>query len=445
MSEEQGIPPGATSEQPLYDGPATAQRQRDSATWGRPDVDAVERMVAALGADVVEGTRVYRDELTVVVAAAYLRDVAQYLRDHEGYDFLSDVTAVDYLGFEGELAGYWGGAGRDMNRAGSWGKDHVPDAPPKRFGVSVHVAKVLTVDNGGHRRLRVQAFVDDGEAVPSLVPVYPSADYHEREAWDMFGIPFEGHPNLRAHPDAGRLGRAPAAQGLPPRRRARPVLGRGLTHGDDRDGDAADLAAQGRAAARAVGAAPVLRQPGPARDQHRAEPPVDARRAAAGDGARRRAGGRPAAGDRLRAHRHREEHRAEDVLEGDHVRPAHGLPLVLQRRDGVLHGHREGARPRGAAPRGVDPGALPGAQPHPLAPDLPRHGLASTSAGSRCSSTASATATSCSTCSRWSPASACTRATARSAASARTCRAASSASAARSSSACARASTSTTA
>jgi NADH-quinone oxidoreductase subunit C len=54
----------------------------------------------------------------------------------------------------------------------------------------------LTVANGGHRRLRVQTYVDDGESVPSLVPVYPSADYHEREAWDMFGIVFDGHPNL---------------------------------------------------------------------------------------------------------------------------------------------------------------------------------------------------------------------------------------------------------
>ena len=86
--------------------------------------------------------------------------------------------------YEGELAGYWGGGpGRDLNLAGSWGKDQLPPVPPKRFGVSVHVAKVLTVENGGHRRLRVQTYVDDGESVPSLVPVYPSADYHEREAW----------------------------------------------------------------------------------------------------------------------------------------------------------------------------------------------------------------------------------------------------------------------
>jgi NADH-quinone oxidoreductase subunit C len=198
VSDEHDVPRGALSvdAELVRDGERQGLRQKDSPTWGEPDVDAVERMVAALGADVVEGLRVHRDELTVVVAREYLREVLTYLRDHEGYDFLSDVTAVDYLGYEGELAGYWGGAGRDLNRAGSWGKDHVPEAPAKRFGISVHVAKVMTVENGGHRRLRVQVFADDGERVPSLVPVYPSADYHEREAYDMFGIEFDGHPNL---------------------------------------------------------------------------------------------------------------------------------------------------------------------------------------------------------------------------------------------------------
>ena len=176
---------------------SSALRQTDSPTWGAPDLDALERLVAALGADVVEGTSIHRDELTVHVAREYLRDVARHLRDEEGYDFLSDVTVVDYLGYEGELAGYWGGGpGRDLNRAGSWGKELLPTAKPGRFGISVHLAKVMTVPDGGHRRLRVQTFVEEGQSVPSMVPVYPSADYHEREGWDMFGIVFEGHPNL---------------------------------------------------------------------------------------------------------------------------------------------------------------------------------------------------------------------------------------------------------
>ena len=42
----------------------------------------------------------------------------------------------------------------------------------------------------------MRTWVDDGEPVPTLIPVFPTADYHEREAFDMMGISFAGHPNL---------------------------------------------------------------------------------------------------------------------------------------------------------------------------------------------------------------------------------------------------------
>ena len=80
----------------------------------------------------------------------------------------------------------------------------------------------------GAPRLRVQVWLDDGEPVPSVVGVYPSADWHEREAWDMMGIRARRAPEPRPDPDGGRLGGPPAAQGLPARRRARPLLGGGV-------------------------------------------------------------------------------------------------------------------------------------------------------------------------------------------------------------------------
>ncbi len=46
-------------------------------------------------------------------------------------------------------------------------------------------------------RVRVQVWLDDGDAVPSVVRVWPTADWHEREAWDLMGIHAEGHPNLK--------------------------------------------------------------------------------------------------------------------------------------------------------------------------------------------------------------------------------------------------------
>lgn len=172
-----------------------------SPTWGTPDTDAATRLAAHLGDGGVMRTRVAHDELTIVVAVDRWVDAARFLRDHEGYDFCSDVVTADWQGYGGEVAGYWGServGGRDLNRAGSWGNAAVPEPlGDKRFSVSSHLLKLLTVDEGEHRRLRLQTFVADGEEVPTLIGVYPTADYHEREAYDMMGIVFTGHPNLR--------------------------------------------------------------------------------------------------------------------------------------------------------------------------------------------------------------------------------------------------------
>ncbi len=169
-------------------------------TWGDPDVGALERLTAALGEDGVLLHKIDRDELTIVVAADRWVETATFLRDTEGYDYLSDVVTADWLGYGGDVAGYWGAnqfGGRDLNRAGSWGNAAVPKPlGDKRFTVSSHLLKLMTVAPGEHRRLRIQAWLDDGEEIATLIPVFPSADYHEREAYDMMGVVFTGHPNL---------------------------------------------------------------------------------------------------------------------------------------------------------------------------------------------------------------------------------------------------------
>jgi NADH-quinone oxidoreductase subunit C len=68
----------------------------------------------------------------------------------------------------------------------------LPRAKPKRFSVSYHLLRL----EPGAPRVRVQVWVDDGEAVPSVVSVWPTADWHEREAFDLMGIAIGGHPNL---------------------------------------------------------------------------------------------------------------------------------------------------------------------------------------------------------------------------------------------------------
>ena len=139
-------------------------------------------------------TRVSLGEITLVVDPARLVEACTYLRDELGYNVLVDIAGADYLGWgEDGVAGYIGTAnGRDINRPGSEGLARIPDPKPKRFSVSYHLLRV----GDEPARVRVQVWLDDGEPIASVLPVWPAADWFEREAWDMLGIRFEGHENL---------------------------------------------------------------------------------------------------------------------------------------------------------------------------------------------------------------------------------------------------------
>jgi NADH-quinone oxidoreductase subunit C len=134
-------------------------------------------------------------EVTLVVEPARLLEACEHLREAEGFDFLSDISATDYLGWgEAGVSGYVGTpGGRDLNRPGTQGFQVIPEPKPKRFSMSYHLLAV----SDPPRRLRVQAWIDEGEAVPSVIEIWPTADWHEREAWDMMGVAIEGHPNLK--------------------------------------------------------------------------------------------------------------------------------------------------------------------------------------------------------------------------------------------------------
>jgi NADH-quinone oxidoreductase subunit C len=140
---------------------------------------------------VVEG----HGETTLVVGTERLLDTCRHLREEEGFNFLSDLSAADYLGWGGRgVSGYIGTAsGRDLNLPMTQGLQTLPQPKPKRFAVNYHLLAVAAEP----RRVRVQTWLDDGEAVPSVIEIWPTADWHEREAWDMMGIPFVGHPNLK--------------------------------------------------------------------------------------------------------------------------------------------------------------------------------------------------------------------------------------------------------
>jgi NADH:ubiquinone oxidoreductase subunit C len=133
-------------------------------------------------------------ETTVVVEAESLLEACRALRDEHGFTFLADITPTDYLGWaEGGVSGYIGTAtGRTIMEPMTQGLQALPAPRPKRFSVSYH----LLLLRRPPVRLRLQVWVDDGEALPSVIELWPTADWHEREAWDMMGIPFTGHPNL---------------------------------------------------------------------------------------------------------------------------------------------------------------------------------------------------------------------------------------------------------
>lgn len=124
---------------------------------------------------VLRGTHEFRGELTLFVAPSDVPKAARFLRDAKGliYNFLSDISAVDY--YE-PARGY-----------GDYGDR------PERFGISYHLYSMLY-----NRRIRLKTYVnEDAPVVPTLVSLWPSADWLEREIFDMMGISFEGHPNMR--------------------------------------------------------------------------------------------------------------------------------------------------------------------------------------------------------------------------------------------------------
>jgi NADH-quinone oxidoreductase subunit C len=139
-------------------------------------------------------TREAYGETTLVVDPARVVDACLVLRDEHGFNVLSDITPTDYLGWGEEgVAGYIGTAsGRNLNQPSSQGYARSPEPKPKRFSVSYHLLRV----SDDPERVRVHAWVDDGETLPSVLPVWPAADWFEREAYDMMGIVFDGHPNL---------------------------------------------------------------------------------------------------------------------------------------------------------------------------------------------------------------------------------------------------------
>jgi NADH-quinone oxidoreductase subunit C len=162
-----------------------------------------DRLKARLGERVLSVVEA-RGETTLEVPAIAWREVMARLRDDAefGFEQLMDLCGVDYLSYgddEWETANVSSeGFSRGVEGEGPgrfrWENRPRGRGPDRRFAA---VAHLLSIRN--NRRLRVRCFALDNDlpVVPSLVDLYPSANWFEREAFDLFGIIFEGHPDLR--------------------------------------------------------------------------------------------------------------------------------------------------------------------------------------------------------------------------------------------------------
>lgn len=138
-------------------------------------------------------------ELSYEIDKDELVQVATALRDEPdfGFDQLVDVCGVDYLTYgtdewitnEATDSGFSRGVSREPVIL-----DESDTFDSRRFAVVYHL---LSVANNSRVRLRIYTGVDNPPVVPSVVNIWNSANWFEREAFDMFGILFEGHPDLR--------------------------------------------------------------------------------------------------------------------------------------------------------------------------------------------------------------------------------------------------------
>jgi NADH-quinone oxidoreductase subunit C len=105
----------------------------------------------------------FRGETTFVIAPGHLREVAHFCKEELSFDYLLDISSVDNFGFE------------------------------PRFEV---VYELYSMTLAVHLRLKVRVS-EDAPAVDTVSDLWPTADWHEREIWDMMGLRFNNHPDLR--------------------------------------------------------------------------------------------------------------------------------------------------------------------------------------------------------------------------------------------------------
>jgi NADH-quinone oxidoreductase subunit C len=140
----------------------------------RERLQVLQQHIAELAGDSMMAAVIDRGELTVDIAADALLEICTKLHSDErfAFDTLIDLCAVDYSAYRREAGEEWSG---------------------DRFAVVYHL-----LSTSRNQRLRLRVFVDEARPmIDSVIDVWPCGNWFEREAFDLFGILFEGHPDLR--------------------------------------------------------------------------------------------------------------------------------------------------------------------------------------------------------------------------------------------------------
>ncbi len=158
------------------------------------DVNALEEKIKTHYAALIQSTCIALNELTVEVSPEFIRPFCLALRNESEFDFklLIDVCGVDYL--------HYGVAEWETESSTATGFERGREAilsntnkNKKRFAVVYHL---LSLTN--NQRIRIRVYLDENNpTVDSLIEIFPSANWYEREAFDLYGIMFKGHPDLR--------------------------------------------------------------------------------------------------------------------------------------------------------------------------------------------------------------------------------------------------------
>tara|TARA_R110000868_G_scaffold330887_12_gene591903 strand:+ start:2052 stop:2729 length:678 start_codon:yes stop_codon:yes gene_type:complete len=147
-------------------------------------------------ADWIEETKIAYGEVTVVVRPEHMLEFSRVLHDDPAFQFtmLIDVCGVDYLHYGLDDWQTQSATETGFSRGSSETPLRAAPAQPTRFAVVYHL---LSLEKNIRLRLRVNVPDDQTMMVDSVLSIWPAANWFEREAFDLYGILFKGHPDLR--------------------------------------------------------------------------------------------------------------------------------------------------------------------------------------------------------------------------------------------------------